>query len=260
MVFHSDFDITVTDVVAANRFRNAPTAGHIRRDRRKRWAVALKHTGRTFYVANGKQYPSDCFHPVILPQGCSYSWQCVEEGECMIIEFEAREECTQLLSFCVSDNSFFVNEFFKVEKCLRESTPESRMEARHRVSGILLHLIRSAGKEYAPREKQQRLEPAITCLTERYADPTITNDTLASLCGISTVYFRKSFEAVYGQSPIRWLHSYRIQKAKDILSSDYGSIALVAQSVGYSNVYHFSKMFKTYTGMSPTQFVKEVRK
>ena len=259
MALCPNFDVTVTSVAAANRFRNAPTAAPIRRERRERWAVVLKYTGRTFYTANGRQSPSDCLHPVILPKGCTYSWQCVEEGECMIIEFEALQEWEELLSFSVSDSSFFVNTFFKVEKCLRESTPESRMEARHLVSGILLQLIRSAAKEYAPRKKQL-LEPAITCLTENYADPAITNDTLAALCGISTVYFRKSFETVYGQSPIRWLHSYRIQKAKDILSSDYGSIALVAQSVGYSNVYHFSKMFKTYTGMSPTQFVKEVRK
>ena len=55
------------------------------------------------------------------------------------------------------------------------------------------------------------------------------------------------------------LHSLRMQRAKDILSSDYDSIAQVAESVGYSSVYHFSKMFRTYTGMSPSQYAKASR-
>ena len=36
------------------------------------------------------------------------------------------------------------------------------------------------------------------CIAERYYDSTVTNTTLAALCGISTVYFRKVFETVYG--------------------------------------------------------------
>ena len=77
---------------------------------------------------------------------------------------------------------------------------------------------------------------------------------------MSTVGFRKNFQATYGVSPIRYLHQYRIQKAKDLLSSDYGSITQVAESTGYSSVYHFSKMFSQYTGMSPTEYVKQSKK
>lgn len=57
--------------------------------------------------------------------------------------------------------------------------------------------------------------------------------------------------------PIRYLHALRIQRAKDILSSDYSSIGLVAESVGYGSVYHFSKMFKLYTGISPTAYARQ---
>ncbi len=260
MVINSDYDITVVNVMAANRFQNLAMDVPVYRKGRPRWAVALKRTGKTVYNPGENQVLSDSCHPVILPRGSDYSWLCVEAGECLLIEFEAMQDCDRLLSFRVADSSFFRNAFLKVEKCLRLSTPEAKLEARYLVSGLLLQLIRSSEKEYTPKEKQNRLSPAIRYLQERYFDPTITNDRLASLCGISTVYFRKSFEAVYGASPIRYLNNYRTQKAKDLLSSDYGSIAQVAQSVGYSSVYHFSKMFKTYTGLSPTQYVKALRK
>jgi AraC-like DNA-binding protein len=60
--------------------------------------------------------------------------------------------------------------------------------------------------------------------------------------------------------PIRYLHDYRVQRAKDILSSDYDSVTQVAESVGYNSVYHFSKMFRLYTGISPTEYAKASRR
>lgn len=260
MVVNFDYDITVVNVVAANRFLNQAMEMPVYRKHRSRWAVALKNTGKTFYHPGEEQILSDSLHPVLLPRGSDYSWICAEEGECLLIEFDALQTYDRLVSFQVSDSSFFRNAFLKIEKCLRLATPEAGLEARYLLSGLLLQLLRSAEKEYTSKEKQNRLSPAIRYLQEHYYDPAITNDHLAGLCGISTVYFRKSFEAVYGTSPIRYLNRLRTQKAKDLLSSDYGSIAQVAQSVGYASVYHFSKMFKTYTGLSPTQYVKALRK
>lgn len=94
-------------------------------------------------------------------------------------------------------------------------------------------------------------------ITEHYFDSGITNVSLSRLCGISTVYFRKMFESVYGISPIKYLHNFRIKKAKAILLSDYESVEQVALSVGYNSIYHFSKMFKEYTGKSPTEYAKQ---
>jgi len=134
------------------------------------------------------------------------------------------------------------------------------MEAFSKLYDILRQLFKTSEKEYVSKEKKRLIQPAETYILENYYDPGITNDQLAGLCGISTVYFRKCFEAVHGVSPIRYLNDYRTRRAKDILSSDFESIAQVAESVGYNSVYHFSKMFKTYTGISPTEYAKASRK
>ena len=76
---------------------------------------------------------------------------------------------------------------------------------------------------------------------------------------MSTVYFRRTFTSVYGISPIKYLHNFRIEKAKAILKSDYDTIEQVALSVGYNSIYHFSKMFKLYTGKSPLEYAKASR-
>ena len=84
----------------------------------------------------------------------------------------------------------------------------------------------------------------------------IRNDELAALTGVSTVYFRKLFTEVMGQSPIDYIQSLRIQKAKEMLQSDYGSITDVASALGYQSIYDFSRAFKKRVGMSPIQYKK----
>lgn len=254
-----DFDITVERIVAVNRLHNIPTEIETRRGCRQRWALALKLEGSTYYNANGQQIYTDSLHPALLPKGSSYSWRCVTPGECLFIEFDAPQESQQLFSFFLPDNRFCVSEFLEIEKSLQQDTPEKRLEGVYRLYALLLQLAKSGTEKHSPKGKQALLQPAVRYLMENYHVPEIANDDLAQLCGISTVYFRKCFAAVYGVPPIRYLQNYRIQKAKDILSSDFSSISQVAQSVGYSNVYHFSKMFRLYTGKSPGQYAKSSR-
>ena len=49
----------------------------------------------------------------------------------------------------------------------------------------------------------------------------------------------------------------RIENAMQILESgEYETISKVAQAVGFADVYHFSKIFKKHTGVSPKNYVK----
>lgn len=57
-------------------------------------------------------------------------------------------------------------------------------------------------------------------------------------------------------SPITCVHTLRIKKAEEMLQSDFGSITDIAQSLGYLNIYDFSRTFKKYTGLSPTNYLK----
>lgn len=251
--------LTPTGLVASYRLVTSPVGVITRQESRKCWGIALKVGGKTWYTQGEKQFLSDKEHVMLLPKGGHYSWKCTEPGECIVIDFDAQEEERSIESVELTDNSYVLSAFAKIEKCMSLENPVNRLEAMQQLYGLLAFLVRAAGRKNASADKRHILAPAIDHMTENYADPTISNDALAALCGISTVYFRKIFETVFGISPIRYLHELRIGKAKAMLSGDYDSIAQVAESVGYSSVYHFSKMFKTYTGMSPTQFAKEVK-
>lgn len=253
-------DITPIRVISAYRLLKSPIGVVTQQVRRKCWGVVLKAGGRTCYTQNEDTFPSDDLHVMLLPKDSQYSWECTQQGECIVIDFDALEEETSICSIEISDSSYIRSAFTKIERCLSLDTPANKLECMQLLYGILLFLCKSCNKKYIPKDKQHILAPALDYIAEKYADPEISNDFLAALCGISTVYFRKTFGAVYGSSPIRYLHELRINKAKAILSGDYGSIGQIAESVGYNSVYHFSKMFKTHTGMSPSQYAKTSRK
>ncbi len=79
---------------------------------------------------------------------------------------------------------------------------------------------------------------------------------IAKLCGVSECYFRRLFIEYSGMSPMDFRQHYRIEKAKQLLLSDEGlTISEIADELNFSDVYHFSKTFKKYSGISPSQFL-----
>lgn len=256
---HSVSNLVVKKVISANRLLDSPVGITIHRNNREHWAVILKVTGKTIYTVGDKNILSDGLHPVILPKGCTYSWKCIEPGECLIIEFDADEKSEKLISFKVNDSSDIVNAFSKIEKSLNKQNSYYRLECYNQIYSILLFLVKSVSKESTHPQKNKIIYPSIKYITEKYFDGNITNEFLADICGMSTVYFRKIFKSVYGIPPTKYLHNFRIEKAKAILQSDYESIEQVAFSVGYNSIYHFSKMFKLYTGKSPLEYAKASR-
>ena len=259
MFVHSVSDLVVTRVVSANRLRNSPVGITAPRKNRVRWALALKIQGQTIYSLNGRSVTADRLHPVILPRGCDYFWTVTDPGECLMIEFEAESQLTDFISFEIADSEPIISAFSKIEKSLSAKRPYYRQECACYLYEILCLLFRSAAREHGGQKHRSLLQPAERYILENYFDSTITNESLAQKCGISTVYFRKCFEAAHGVSPIRSLHDFRIGKARALLRSDYSSIEQVALSVGYNSLYHFSKMFKQHTGQSPSQYAKASR-
>lgn len=70
---------------------------------------------------------------------------------------------------------------------------------------------------------------------------------------LSPIYISKIFKESTGDSPINYLIKLRLSKAKELLENGEQSINKVSIAVGYSDVYHFSKLFKKYYGCPPSK-------
>ncbi len=84
----------------------------------------------------------------------------------------------------------------------------------------------------------------------------ITVDDLANKVYINKFYLLHAFKKVTGVSPMQYLASVRIKKAKDLLVSTDFSITDIAMQTGFANTSTFCKKFRQMTGTSPVQFKK----
>lgn len=79
---------------------------------------------------------------------------------------------------------------------------------------------------------------------------------IARHVGLNRSYFSDIFKKETGMSPMRCLMEYRMNVAHSLLSSSDISVSTAAHSVGYTDVFIFSKAFKKYWGYSPVKLKK----
>ena len=225
----------------------------LRRNNRSNWAIVIKYEGETIYTNNGKKFLSNIENMIILPKGITYEMQCLKAGHFSIIEFESDIEHNKILPFPLKNAEKILELFRKMEYKRNLKGPMYELECIETTYSIIIQLAKESSRKYMPNTKQQKLVPAIDYIAENYAKK-IKNEDLAALTGFSTDYFRKIFTQVYGISPIEYIHKLRIKKAKELLNSDYISITDIAVSLGYENIYDFSRSFKKATGISPSKY------
>ncbi len=80
---------------------------------------------------------------------------------------------------------------------------------------------------------------------------------LAKMAGMSASHFFRCFRKCTGSSPIDWLRRERISQAKRRLIESGDSIAEIAEQVGYSDQFYFSRDFKRFTTLSPSHYRRQ---
>jgi two-component system response regulator YesN len=74
---------------------------------------------------------------------------------------------------------------------------------------------------------------------------------ISEMVGVSEGYLSKQFNKEVGCNFIQYLTNLRIEESKRLMKKKSIKITDIAETVGYLNVEHFSRMFKKATGYSP---------
>lgn len=82
-------------------------------------------------------------------------------------------------------------------------------------------------------------------------------DMIAEHVQVSPSYLSSSFKKILGISIVSYITEFRVGKAKQIMESDpLLTVSEVAEAVGYSDAFYFSKVFSRQEGVTPSQFIK----
>ncbi|WP_337044118.1 AraC family transcriptional regulator [Emticicia sp. 17c] len=80
----------------------------------------------------------------------------------------------------------------------------------------------------------------------------------ASLLNITANHLNKSVKAATGKSPTKWIDETIVLEAKVLLYQSNLSISEIAAEVGLLDQSYFSRLFKKYEGISPSEFRKAI--
>lgn len=82
-------------------------------------------------------------------------------------------------------------------------------------------------------------------------------DELSKRFFISKSYLLSSFKKTYGMTPMQYLNKARIREAQRTLQSTDFAVNNVAAQTGFTNASHFARIYKKYTGITPSQEIKK---
>lgn len=105
------------------------------------------------------------------------------------------------------------------------------------------------------KSKHRQLHKAIIYLEKHYTENTSIEE-LAQLCNMSPSAFRRNFKETLGTSPIKYRNHLRMQKAMIMLKEQDFMISEISDFLNFSDVYYFSKLFKSTYGFAPSHVIK----
>ncbi|HXX53538.1 MAG TPA: response regulator transcription factor, partial [Thermodesulfovibrionales bacterium] len=98
------------------------------------------------------------------------------------------------------------------------------------------------------------MEGVAAYIEDKYRED-LTLDQLAAMACMNRFKFCRAFKKKLGQSFISYLSSIRVNKAEKLLREHRDlNITEIALAVGYGNVGHFGRVFRTVYGVSPTEY------
>ncbi|WP_300004839.1 AraC family transcriptional regulator [uncultured Cedecea sp.] len=103
-----------------------------------------------------------------------------------------------------------------------------------------------------------QISRVIRRIETRYTE-NLTVDQLAADANMSVSAFHHNFKSVTSTSPLQYLKSYRLHKARLLMLHDGMKASAAAIHVGYESASQFSREFKRYFGVTPGEESARIR-
>lgn len=194
-----------------------------------------------------------------LPKGetSEYVVDRIEEGECIDIFFHTdRPISSEAFTLNITESDYTRSLFKKAFSIWVAKRDGYYFECISLLYKIFAELQKQT---YLPEKVFEKLHPALDYIDENFLTEDISCIKLAELCGISYSYLKKLFLKKFGCSPKKHIINMKINYACDLLQSGLYTISQTAEQCGYSDIYFFSRQFKEYAGVSPSEFMNKYR-
>lgn len=109
-------------------------------------------------------------------------------------------------------------------------------------------------------EDKDFLEKTIKVITNQMDDKHVSVDDLAAALAMSTSQFRRRLAAITGETPQNYITNIRMQHARHLLETQHDPFILdVALRCGYDDQSSFTRAFKRFFGITPSEYIQKNR-
>ena len=127
---------------------------------------------------------------------------------------------------------------------------EQRRELRKKFSaGVVL----KPGEVAVTSLDDALLKKAVSFVEQHIAEEDLSIDDLARELSVSRATLNRKLRAVADLSPADFIRYLRLQRARELLEKNTGTVAEIAYQVGYGSPSHFSAAFRERFGIPPSE-------
>lgn len=164
--------------------------------------------------------------------------------------------------YIVMDIYFCVVDFLEGMQIERDlvAQPDMATLANHSIEKTIEYLTQGIQEALRLRDGQANnryrgvVEDVKRYIEENYADEDLSLNELARHVNFSPNHLSVIFSQETGQTFIKYLTDFRINKAKELLRCTRYKSSEISVKVGYKDPHYFSFLFKKTQGMTPTQY------
>ena len=117
---------------------------------------------------------------------------------------------------------------------------------------------RTAALPSTARAENQIVDQALQIISQRSHRPPSLKE-LAAAVHVSVPYLCRLFDTHLGMPPGQYITKIRLEECKVLLRQGELSMNAIASRMGFSSAQHFSRQFKHYCGLTPTEYTRSLR-
>jgi AraC family transcriptional regulator len=143
---------------------------------------------------------------------------------------------------------------------LHQEFQETDSAAPLAMQGLILEILSFAARRSAApagRRPPGWLNQAHEMIRDRFAD-TLSLDAIAKEVAIHPAHLAREYRRTYGCSIGEAVRRLRVEYARRALSTSTLPLATIAAAAGFSDQSHFTRIFRSITGLTPLAFRKRI--
>ncbi len=176
-------------------------------------------------------------------------------GQCSVPSKDDEEEILSNLTKLGGDPVLFRNMYH----ALPSVTLETLLYAGNLAEFALKHIAETYRNLSPPSSRPTLAKQCENYIRMHYVLP-ITARSVAEYLHVNPSYLSRIFREDSGIGIVDYIHEQRLLHAKSLLESTELPVSVIAENSGFRDVNYFSRLFRSKTGLSPSDYRKTLKK